>query len=75
MSPTRRDFLVSTTAAFSASRILGANDRVQIGFIGYGLIGAQHVHDFRSLPDVALIALSDVYEPRLREGRLGDSAK
>ena len=59
-----------TTAAFSASRILGANDRVQIGFIGYGLIGAQHVHDFKNLPDVALIALSDVYEPRLREGRL-----
>ena len=70
MSPTRRDFLVTTTAAFSASRILGANDRVQIGFIGYGLIGAQHVHDFKNLPDVALIALSDVYEPRLREGRL-----
>jgi predicted dehydrogenase len=70
MSPSRRDFLVSTTAAFSASRILGANDRVQIGFIGYGLIGAQHVHDFKNLPDVALIALSDVYEPRLREGRL-----
>jgi predicted dehydrogenase len=69
MSPNRRDFLITTAAAFSASRILGANDRVQVGFIGYGLIGAQHVHDFKSLPDVDLAALSDVYEPRLREGR------
>ena len=68
MSPTRRDFLMSTTAAFSASRILGANERVQVGFIGYGLIGAQHVYDFKNLPDVDLAALSDVYEPRLREG-------
>lgn len=69
MSPNRRDFLITTAAAFSASRILGANDRVQVGFIGYGLIGAQHVHDFKTLPDVELAALSDVYEPRLREGR------
>jgi predicted dehydrogenase len=68
MSPTRRDFLISSAAALSASRILGANDRVQVGFIGYGLIGAQHVHDFKNLPDVDLVALSDVYEPRMRQG-------
>lgn len=68
MSPNRREFLMTAAAAFSASRILGANDRVQVGFIGYGLIGAQHVHDFKSLPDVDLAAISDVYEPRLREG-------
>jgi predicted dehydrogenase len=68
MPPTRRDFLISTTAAVSASRILGANDRVQVGFIGYGLIGAQHVYDFKNQPDVDVVALSDVYEPRLREG-------
>src|SRR5215469_4972711 len=68
MSPNRRDFLISATAALSASRILGANDRVQVGFIGYGLMGAQHVHDFKNLPDVDLVALSDVYEPRMHQG-------
>ena len=68
MSPTRRDFLISTTVALSASRILGANDRVQVGFIGYGLIGAQHVHDFRNLTDVDLAAIWDVYQPRMRQG-------
>lgn len=69
MSQTRRDFLITTTAALSASRIVGASERVQVGFIGYGLIGAQHVHDFKNLPDTDLAAISDVYEPRLREGQ------
>ena len=68
MAPTRRDFLISTAAALSASRILGANQRVQVGFVGYGLIGAQHVYDFKNLIDVDLVGLADVYEPRLREG-------
>ena len=69
MPQNRREFLLTTAAALSSSRILGANDRVQVGFIGYGLIGAQHVHDFKNLPDVDLVAISDVYEPRLREGQ------
>jgi predicted dehydrogenase len=63
----RRSFIGAVTAA-SYQRILGANDRVQIGFIGYGLIGAQHVHDFRNQPDVDLAAMSDVYQPRLEQG-------
>ena len=62
---TRRS-LVAT--AVSYSRILGANDRVPVGFIGYGLIGAQHVHDFKAQPDVDIVALSDVYQPRLEQG-------
>jgi predicted dehydrogenase len=68
MAPTRRDFLISATAALASTRILGANDRVGVGFIGYGLIGRQHVHDFKRQPDVDLVALSDVYQPRLEQG-------
>jgi predicted dehydrogenase len=69
MSPSRRDFLISSTAAaFTSSRILGANDRVQVGFIGYGLMGAQHVETFKRQPDVDLAAVCDVYEPRLAQG-------
>jgi predicted dehydrogenase len=69
MSLPRRDFLISTGAAVLYSpRILGANDRVQVGFIGYGLIGAQHVHDFKRQPDVDLAAVCDVYQPRLEQG-------
>ena len=32
------------------ARILGANDRVGVGFIGFGLIGKRHVLDFRDQP-------------------------
>jgi hypothetical protein len=68
---TRRGFLTSMTAltAASYSRILGANDRVGIGFIGFGLIGKQHIYNFKtSFPDVDRVALCDVYKPRLEEG-------
>src|SRR3954470_12410173 len=67
MSPSRRHFVAALTAA-SYNRILGANDRVQVGFIGYGLIGAQHVYDFKNQKDVDMAAMSDVYQPRLEAG-------
>jgi predicted dehydrogenase len=68
---TRRGFLGAATAltAASYSRVLGANDRVGIGFVGFGLIGKQHITNFkRSFPDVDRAALCDVYKPRLDEG-------
>jgi predicted dehydrogenase len=68
---TRRGFLGSMTALTAASynRVLGANDRVGIGFIGYGLIGKQHIYNFKkSFPDVDRVALCDVYKPRVEEG-------
>ena len=66
----RRGFLGAVTAltAASYSRILGANDRVGIGFIGFGLIGKQHVADFKMYPDVDILGLCDVYKPRVTEG-------
>jgi len=67
MSASRRAFIAGLSAA-SYSRILGANDRIQVGFIGYGLIGAQHVYDFGNQRDVDLAAMSDAYQPRLEEG-------
>src|SRR5579885_399259 len=69
MPASRRTFLgaVSATAA-SYKRVLGANDRVQVGFIGFGLIGRQHVHDFKNQSDVDLAAMCDVYQPRLEQG-------
>jgi predicted dehydrogenase len=67
MHSTRRSFLGAMTAA-SYQRVLGANDRVGVGFIGFGLIGAQHVHDFKNQRDVDMVAMSDVYQPRLEQG-------
>src|ERR1035441_1303936 len=76
MQVTRRTALTALAAA-SYRRVLGANDRVQVGFIGYGLIGAQHVFDFKNQKDVDLAALCDVYQPRLEQGvaATGQAAK
>ena len=57
----RRRFLSTSLAAGSAvglsalsyRRVLGANERIGIGFIGYGLIGKRHVADFKLESDVA----------------------
>lgn len=67
MQGTRRAFLGGLTAA-SYRRMRGANDRIQLGFIGYGLIGGQHVHDFKNQKDAELAAMCDTYQPRLEQG-------
>jgi predicted dehydrogenase len=76
MQLTRRTALTALAAA-SYRRVLGANDRVQVGFIGFGLIGAQHVFDFKNQKDVDLAAMCDVYQPRLEQGvaATGQTAK
>jgi predicted dehydrogenase len=66
---TRREF-VSAAALTAASygRIAGANDRIGVGVIGFGLIGKQHVTDLKKFDDVELRGLCDVYKPRVEEG-------
>src|SRR5215471_1880840 len=60
---------MTALTASSYNRVRGANDRVGIGFIGFGLIGKQHITNFKkSFPEVDRVALCDVYKPRLEEG-------
>src|SRR5512139_675814 len=70
--PTRREFLATAGAgvmtAASYRRVLGANDRVGIGVVGFGLVGKQHVADLKKFKDVELLGMCDVYKPRLDEG-------
>jgi predicted dehydrogenase len=57
--------------AFSAAayrRVLGANDRVGLGFIGFGLIGKRHVLDFRDQADTRIVAIAEVHRGRREEG-------
>jgi predicted dehydrogenase len=70
--PTRRTFLHASagTAALTAlsyQRVLGANKRIGVGFIGYGLMGKGHVGTFLKLPDADLVAVSDVHKGRREE--------
>ncbi|HWQ35773.1 MAG TPA: Gfo/Idh/MocA family oxidoreductase [Blastocatellia bacterium] len=69
----RRSFLKGVTGAgvltaASYRRVIGANERVRVGFIGIGLIGKRHLLDFMAQPDVEVAAICETYEPRLREG-------
>ncbi len=68
MTTSRRLFLGAVTAA-SYSRVLGANERVRVGFVGCGLIGLRHIADFKKLPGAELVAVSDAYAPRVDRGK------
>jgi predicted dehydrogenase len=67
---TRRRFIQTGTAAAtwtaaSWSRVQGANERVGIGMIGFGLIGRIHTRNFKAQPDVRMVAVAETYRPRL----------
>src|SRR5512136_830498 len=67
---TRRRFVKTTAAAagftaLSAARVLGANERIGVGLIGFGLIGRIHTRGLLAQPDVDLVAVADTYQPRL----------
>ncbi len=60
---TRRTFLrqsVLAATALSASRVLGANEKIRVGFIGLGGRGMQSAAWFSKIPDVEVAALCDV---------------
>jgi predicted dehydrogenase len=67
MAISRRTALTAMTAA-SSMRVMGANDRVGVGFVGYGLIGARHVFDFKNQADTDLVAVAETYQPRMEQG-------
>ena len=64
----RRAFVRAGAAgltALSASRVFGANERIGIGIIGFGLMGRIHTRNFKEQSDVSVVGVSDVYQPRL----------
>ena len=54
-------------SAASYRRVLGANDSVGLGFIGFGLIGKRHVLDFRDQPDAKIVAVAEAHGGRRDE--------
>ena len=72
---TRREFLKQTalgSAAFLAyprARVLGANDRVRVGMIGVGNRGQDLLEEVKSVPNVEVVAIADVYRGRFREAK------
>jgi predicted dehydrogenase len=72
MRATRRHFLQgATTAGVAASQAksYAANDRIQIATLGVGGMGSGDTRMALSLPGVELVAVSDIYDGRLRRAR------
>ncbi len=72
----RRTFFGLAGAAMAASRVKGANDRINIGQIGIGARGSYHLDAClrrqRARADVQVVAVCDVYRKRL--ARAADKA-
>ncbi len=65
----RRQFLSSASAVFTTSlftgAVRGANDRVNVGFIGLGAMGSGNLGFAMKTENVQPVALCDVYQPTL----------
>ncbi len=83
LKPSRRRFLGTAAAglaiprpatAASANRVIGANDRINIGFIGVGGRGRGHLRRIyarsQEQADVQIVAVSDIYTKRKERARL-----
>src|SRR2546429_9304880 len=56
----RRSFFQGAAAAISATRVRGANDRINVGLIGIGGRGTAHLNSYVKIPDCQVAALCDV---------------
>jgi len=64
----RRKFVRNTAAALaalSARRVLGANGRIGVGIVGFGLVGRIHMRDVIAQGDAQVIGIAETYQPRL----------
>src|SRR5579863_1902395 len=77
----RRTFVQASAATLLTSasyrRTLGVNERIGVGFIGYGLIGKRHVLDFQEQKDADLLAVAEAHCGRRDEAlaQIGGSVK
>jgi predicted dehydrogenase len=67
---TRRSFskaaaVVGVGTALGGGRVLGANDRVRLGFIGLGNRGDQVLQAFLTHADAEVVAICDLWQPYL----------
>ena len=79
---TRRTFVGSATAAVCQSvradqGVVGANERIRLGWIGCGGRGAYLAAAMRNMPGVEVVAVCDVYNPHAEKARtqLGSSCR
>jgi predicted dehydrogenase len=71
LEPNRRTFVrgAALSLAASYSRIMGANDRVQVGIVGLGGRGKAHMSSWKDVPGAAITALCDVDQAALERAQ------
>ena len=79
METDRRKFLGSAGAAFATAmftgNIKGANDRINLGFIGLGMQGTSNLNNALLAPQAQVVALCDCYQPALEKAAATVRAK
>jgi predicted dehydrogenase len=67
----RREILRGTAAltALSYSRVLGANDKIQLGVVGCGERGRHDMSQFQANPKVDVTAVCDIYGVQIDKAR------
>src|ERR1017187_8735154 len=69
MSTSSRRTFLAASAAFSLGGVLGANDKINIGIVGIGGRGNDHIRSYATLPGARIVALCDVNQTALETGQ------
>ena len=68
--PSRRSFLkAAAVAVVPVANVLGANEQLRVGVIGSGGRARALMKALAKVPDVRIIAVCDVWDAALEEGR------
>jgi Oxidoreductase family, NAD-binding Rossmann fold/Oxidoreductase family, C-terminal alpha/beta domain len=59
-NPTSRRFFLGAATAAAAARVWGANDKINVGLVGIGGRGTNHLNIYSRLPDARVAGLCDV---------------
>jgi predicted dehydrogenase len=59
-NPTTRRFFLGAATAAAASRIWGANERINVAIVGLGGRGSNHLGVYSKLPEARVVGLCDV---------------
>ena len=58
--PKTRRFFLGAVSAAAASRVWGANDKINVGIVGLGGRGSAHLRTYSGLPGARVVGLCDV---------------
>ncbi len=76
----KQSAMLSAAAVYSAvpsMKAAGANEKINLGFIGLGGRGSFHLRQLQDFEDVNIVSLSDAYRPHIEQNaeRLGHSVQ